>query len=103
MISTEPDMTLLMEPLTHCSHCRKSEEPHWLFIHPASGCRVCQDCLSYYIAGTIGELGKDEFEGYEFSTGPYKGTYQATCDDWMTVGSTVAECVEAVLIKLRLI
>lgn len=104
-VARPSDFTLLTDPTTHCSHCRKREEPHWLFIHEDSGCRLCQTCLGTYIAGTIDEDGCDVFQGYTFekSRSPYGGPFQVTDDDqWISYGD-IYECVEAVLMRLKLI
>lgn len=105
METQKEDYTLLLEPETHCSHCRKHEEPHWLFIHEASGCKVCQDCLVDYIREDIAEDHLSSFQGFEFQmTGIVKeqDRYQVTNDEYMSTG-TLYDCVEAVLMRLKLI
>lgn len=94
-----------------CSHCQKVEDyAQWIYVHPASGCRLCEKCLSNYIETAIDENGKDEFEGFTFEEcddpwpkALWGSCYQVTNDEWISFGKTVDECVESVLMKLKLI
>ncbi len=93
-----------------CSHCHEfQEQPEWIHLHPASGCKLCQKCLTDYIEVGIEEDGKDTFQGWEFrlNTDPwgikFGMLYVATNDEQAAGGQTVADCVESVLIKLKLI
>lgn len=93
-----------LESVIHsCDHCHTSEDPDYLFLHEASGERVCQKCLAHHLEWDVkdSEDHTGRFEGWEFKTGPYVGMFEAQNCEGYVWGNCMEDVVEGVLIKLK--
>jgi hypothetical protein len=90
--------------LSECGNCKCSEKEYWLFLHEPTSLHLCQTCLSKFIEADLIEDNQASFEGWTFKRQLYPYSHiEATNDGEVRMGYNVAEAVEMVLIKLKLI
>lgn len=86
----------------YCDGCEHEYEE--LFHHELTGAKLCRECLSDNIANDLKEDDIAYFENWTFTSRNWPYTHvQAVNDDLVCMGMNVAECLEMVMIKMKLI
>lgn len=105
-VQPSPEPTHEAQILT-CAYCHARFMEHELFLHEATGEKLCQKDLVYYLRTDIQDS-EDEcgvFQGFYFERSEYPyGHFEASRRDGdVAIIGSLEECVEGVLSKLELI